>query len=291
MAGGRQRFHAALKALAWTALALLLGDLAWFLHTPAAPGQETPALLPHQLFEALTCLGLSWAFLRLERRPLSSLGLRLDARWVRQFALGAALGGGVILAAALASALFAGVRWRPGTPTLGTVLAGAWLYLAVAWAEELHYRGYPFQRLCEGLGPWPAQALFAAYFVFAHWQNPGMQGTTRAWAALNIGLASLLLGYAWIRTGSLAASLGIHFGWNFVQGPLLGFGVSGTRGASLLEPVLPGTSAWIHGGAFGLEAGLACAVAAVLALRLAARLPRADGILEACTEEPCRDGS
>lgn len=290
MADGRQRFHAAWKALAWTTLALLLGDLAWSLHAPAGP-RPASALLPPQAFEALGGLGLSWAFLRLERKPLSSLGLRLDARWFRQFGAGAALGGGIIFAAALAAALFAGVRWRPGTPALGPVFAGAWLYLAVAWAEEIHYRGYPFQRLCEALGPWPAQVLFAAYFVFAHGQNPGMQGATGAWAALNIGLASLLLGYAWIRTGSLALSLGLHFGWNFVQGPLLGFGVSGTRGASVLEPVLPGTSAWLHGGAFGLEAGLPCAIAAGLALLLLTRLSRAGAILEASEEEPCRDGS
>ncbi len=291
MADPWRRLHAALKALAWSALALLSSGLAWALHTPRAATEDLPALVPHQAFEALVGLALSWAFLRLEGRPLASLGLRLDARWLRLFASGAALGGGIILAAALAAALGAGVRWRPGTPSAATLLAGAWLYLAVAWTEELHYRGYPFQRLCEGFGPGFAQVLFAVYFVYGHWQNPGMQGATRAWAALNIGLASLLLGYAWIRTGSLAPSLGLHFGWNFVQGPLLGFGVSGTHGASVLEPVLPEARTWVHGGTFGLEAGLPCAVAAVLALLLVARLPRAGAILEGSEEGPCRDGS
>ena len=52
--------------------------------------------------------------------------------------------------------------------------------------------------------------------------------------------------------------MGIHLGWNWAQGNLLGFGVSGTEaGPTVLKPVFDGPE-WLTGGAFGLEASLPC---------------------------------
>ena len=286
----RARILAVLRALAWLGLFSVAVGALLSINPLYSDANALQSQLSDETILVAASLALSWGFLRLEGKPLNSLGLHLNRGWFRQFGQGVLLGGAVILVAALATALLAGVRWRAGTPAPATLASGVGLYLAVAWAEELHYRGYPFQRLCEALGPWAVQAVFAVYFVLGHWQNPGMAGTTRLWAALNIGLASLLLGYAWLRTGSLALSLGIHFGWNFVQGPLLGFGVSGTRGASVLEPVLPSGATWLHGGGFGLEAGLLCAVSCLAAFILVARFPLAGGILDE-KEQPCRDGS
>jgi hypothetical protein len=120
-------------------------------------------------------------------------------------------------------------------------------------------RGYPFQRLVEGAGPWVGQLVFAALFALMHWGNPGMHGATRAWATVNIALAALLLGFCYLRTRSLALPIGVHLGWNWAQGSLLGFGVSGTtdiKGAWM--PVFHGRPEWLTGGAFGLEASAIC---------------------------------
>jgi hypothetical protein len=80
-------------------------------------------------------------------------------------------------------------------------------------------------------------------------------------ACLNIGLASLLLGLAFLKTGSLALPIGVHLGWNWAQGPLLGFGVSGAGQRGHWTPVFGGLPQWLTGGDFGLEASLPCAVA------------------------------
>jgi membrane protease YdiL (CAAX protease family) len=163
--------------------------------------------------------------------------------------------------------LAGGVRWSL-TPTvgLGDLAAALWFYVAVAVNEELITRGYPFQRLVQGLGaPW-GLAIFAAIFALLHWANPGMVGATRAWATLTIALSAVLLGLAYLRTGSLALPMGIHLGWNWVQGSLLGFGVSGTADfPGLLTPVFAGKPTWVTGGAFGLEASLPGAVVCLLA--------------------------
>jgi hypothetical protein len=86
-----------------------------------------------------------------------------------------------------------------------------------------------------------------------------MQGVTRMWATINIGLASILLGFCYLRTRSLALPIGVHLGWNWAQGSLLGFGVSGTTDTKgLWTPIFHGKPEWLTGGAFGLEASLPC---------------------------------
>jgi membrane protease YdiL (CAAX protease family) len=91
-------------------------------------------------------------------------------------------------------------------------------------------------------------------------------GDIRYLAGLNIFIASLMFGFAFIKTKSLAMPIGIHFAANFVQGGVLGFGVSGNEEQGFLTPTLNGPD-WLTGGAFGLEAsvpGLICVIAITL---------------------------
>jgi len=221
----------------------------------------------------IACLGAllaTWACTAVERVPLTSVGLSLGRRWFRE-SLGGGLGGIAIMAiTALAVFALGGFRWvrDPGGSLLG-ILTGLPFFLIVAIKEEVIFRGYPFQRLLANLGPWPTQILMAAIFALYHGGNPGMSGSTRLWAFLNIGLAGLLLGACYLKTKSLALPMGLHLGWNWAQGNLLGFGVSGTRGAhGLWMPVFGAKPEWIHGGPFGLEASLPCAITCALAILL-----------------------
>jgi hypothetical protein len=80
---------------------------------------------------------------------------------------------------------------------------------------------------------------------------------------LNIFIASLVFGLAFVRTKSLAMPLGLHFMANLMQGGVLGFGVSGTEQSGLLKPVFSEIPDWLTGGQFGLKAsvlGLVCIV-------------------------------
>ncbi|MCG7754335.1 hypothetical protein [Flavihumibacter cheonanensis] len=52
---------------------------------------------------------------------------------------------------------------------------------------------------------------------------------------------------------------------NWVQGTLLGFGVSGNEQVSLLKPVFTNTSAWLTGGNFGLEASVPGLISVIIA--------------------------
>ena len=140
---------------------------------------------------------------------------------------------------------------------------------AAAVTEEVLFRGYLFQRFIDGLGMWPAQFVIAALFTLTHSDALREIGAQGLLAGTNIFLASLMFGLAFLRTRSLALPLGLHFAANVVQGPVLGFGVSGDDQSGWLTPVMAGDPSWMTGGAFGLEAsipGLACVILMILVL-------------------------
>nr|WP_320132974.1 CPBP family intramembrane glutamic endopeptidase [uncultured Holophaga sp.] len=210
---------------------------------------------------ALYVLALSWFALRKEDRGLTSLGFDLGRTWLRQGGLGLLLGLALMGLTSLLLFLAGAFRWAPGmTPVGREALWAPWIFLGVAIHEECLFRGYPFQRLVEAWGPGTAQVTLGAAFVLVHWQNPGLVPGSRLLPMLNIFLAGCLLGQCWLLTRSLALPMGLHLGWNWAQGSLLGFPVSGTTFArSPLHPILrPDLPAWLTGGAFGLEGSLAC---------------------------------
>ncbi len=125
------------------------------------------------------------------------------------------------------------------------------LMILVAFSEELVFRGYILQNLLDSIGKWPALLISALSFALAHSANPGFS----LLAALNIFLAGILLGINYIYTRNLWYAILLHFSWNYFQGPILGYDVSGQNLQSLFQHEVKG-SIWITGGSFGLEGSL-----------------------------------
>lgn len=128
----------------------------------------------------------------------------------------------------------------------------AWVVLL----EELLLRGFVFQPMVDGIGAWPALEAMALMFALAHWGNPGMHGATLVWATIDTALGAIQLGLTYLRTRRLTLPIGIHFGWNWAQGSLLGFDVSGLNQAGWLLPEMRGKPQWLSGGACGPEASI-----------------------------------
>jgi membrane protease YdiL (CAAX protease family) len=230
-------------------------------------GADHSSLSPLPVFFLLL---VTWICMRLRRQPLSGVGLQFDATWLRQLLWGTAFGSAQMLAVAALIYAAGGVRFAlDPAHGLAALAYGAWVFACVAVLEELLFRGFVFQRLVDGIGAPTALLLMAALFAIAHWGNPGMQGATELWASIDLALVGILFGLAYLRTGSLALPIGMHFGWNWIQGSWLGFDVSGMHQAGWLLPHLLDTPQWLGGGVFGPEASVFAVVidaAAVLLL-------------------------
>jgi membrane protease YdiL (CAAX protease family) len=203
------------------------------------------------------------------RKPLAELFGTLNVGWLKELCVGGLIGSVMMLVPAFVVGIFGWVRWQWNPMALSSLSSGLLLFAGVAIAEELLFRGFVFQRLLSGLGQWPAQLITAAFFLLTHLNNPGMTGTVKVMASINIFLASILFGLAFIRTRSLAMPLGLHWMANWVQGSILGFGVSGTEQSGLFVPIFRAAPGWLTGGQFGLEAslpGLVCVLIILLML-------------------------
>lgn len=218
---------------------------------------------------ALFALLVTAVCLRLRGEPLSAVGLRLGARWWRHAFGGIVFGCIAMLAIAAAITAAGGVRFQLAPSNALSALAiGAWSFAGVALFEELLFRGFVFQRLVDGAGATIAQLSMAILFAVAHWDNPGMEGATQVWATLDTALGAILLGLAFLRTGSLALPIGIHFGWNWMQGSVLGFDVSGLGQSGWLAPQLLDKPQWLSGGSFGPEASVFAVLVDVISIVL-----------------------
>lgn len=197
----------------------------------------------------------TWACTQLRKEPLSSVGFGLGRRWMKEFAWGTLLGFGTMLTIAGLIWAIGGVRFElDPARSLGALGYGLYFFLFVALFEENLYRGFLFQRLVDGTGVWFAQIALALLFATGHWGNPGMDGAAKVLGTLDIFLGAILYGLAYLRTRSLALPVGLHLGWNWMQGHVLGFGVSGYGQNGWFKPLFQGKAEWLTGGDFGPEA-------------------------------------
>lgn len=158
---------------------------------------------------------------------------------------------GILLLSAMATVLWLMklLQWFPADvdPT-GFILAVVMMIL-VSFAEELVFRGYVLNNLMQSMPKEAALFTSAILFAVFHSLNPNFNLI----AFINIFIAGILLGVNYIFTRNLWFAIFFHFSWNFFQGPVLGFEVSGLSLPSLLDQNLKG-SILLTGGAFGLEA-------------------------------------
>ena len=193
----------------------------------------------------------------IDRRSIRSLGLKKEWAW-RDILVGigiAALQMAFIffLHWALGWMKVTGVAWQqaPLSHVVRAVLVRLVIYIGVGFYEELFSRGYQLQNLEDGTNTFWALLISSSVFAILHILNPNADWIS----TLGIFLAGFYLAYAYLSARSLWLAIGVHIGWNFFQGTVFGFPVSGTTNASLLTLKVDGPTLFT-GGAFGPEAGL-----------------------------------
>jgi membrane protease YdiL (CAAX protease family) len=196
-------------------------------------------------------------------------GLPLDRLARRQFLAGLAFGMlliGICVALAATSGSYQ-ARITITARTLRLAVEVLLLLLGGALLEEVMFRGYPFQRLVEAVGPVWAVTVASALFAAAHLGNPNAGGVL-SWAFFNTIAIGVLLAVAYLRTRTLWFPFGIHFGWNFALGFVFGLPVSGLSDFSVLVHGSIRGRRWLTGGAYGLENSGAAAILLALSLLL-----------------------
>ena len=148
-----------------------------------------------------------------------------------------------------------------GTDQPAEILSAFFMFLYVAVGEEILFRGILFRWIDEKWGFVAALVVSAVLFGAMHLGQPG----STWWSSLAIAVeAGLLLGAAYKGSGTLWLPVGIHWSWNFFQGNIFGFAVSGgDAGVSLLQAATSGPDI-LTGGVFGAEASILTVVLGTL---------------------------
>jgi membrane protease YdiL (CAAX protease family) len=139
--------------------------------------------------------------------------------------------------------------------------------------EELIFRGTALRLLEQRWGSAVALAITSALFGVAHLMNPNSNVLSAVCVAIEAGL---LLGIAYIATRSLWLPIGLHFGWNFAEGDILGCPDSGVAVSGVFHTSTHG-NALITGGEFGPEGSLISPVLCLVVTMLLYRVAVAGG--------------
>ena len=174
--------------------------------------------------------------------------------WLREWGTGAAVGWGLALAVVVPVLLSLNLHARFAFTRLSlpSILLALATLLAATLAEEAIFRGYPFARLAEAIGPFTASVLLSFGFAIALISGSPPRHVL---FALTDGLVfGLLLSMAYLRTHALWLGWGLHFAYRAVAAVLLGLPIAGHgEFGALLDTYVSGPR-WLSGGAFGLDA-------------------------------------
>lgn len=133
-------------------------------------------------------------------------------------------------------------------PNFLQLLYAVLFFAMVAFVEEIVCRGYILRNLMQSMPPIYALVISALIFSFLHLTNPNIAIVP----LITLFALGLLLGINYIYTQNLWFGIFLHFSWNLLQGPILGYSVSGVSVNSILQQSLDGSDL-ITGGSFGFE--------------------------------------
>ena len=251
------RLRAGWRLLIQTILLIVLGAVVSIASSFLGPLNES--LLWSQILNFLIITGSVYIARRwLDKRSFESLGLKLDKQTLLDILAGIGItfvqmGFIYILMLALGWLTFVGFAWEfdPIQVVVRSVITFFIVFIIVGWNEELLSRGYQLQTIASGLNLLWGVIISSAVFGLLHLGNPNATWVS----AVGIFFAGVYLAYGYIRTRQLWLSIGLHIGWNFFEGVVFGFPVSGLDIYALTRIKVQGPELWT-GGAFGPEAGL-----------------------------------
>ena len=132
-----------------------------------------------------------------------------------------------------------------------SLLTGLILFIFVGVNEEMFARGYCMTVLKKTGNRWAPIIISSIIFSLMHSLNPSMSVISY----INLFLFAVLAAYMFIKSNNLWLPIGYHIMWNYFEGNIFGFQVSGLSTESLFKLKAPINNI-ITGGNFGPEGGL-----------------------------------
>ena len=249
-------------------IALFITSAAWFFASQTLAGRAAMGLsvrfnlsderpLLGVLF-LLFLLAIGFCFLQMIAHQSSSLrealGLPQRSTAGREWGIGAAIGWGLVVLAVVPMAIGGTlhIEFWTAPRAFWLVVLNLSMLVVSALVEEVAFRGYPFRRLIEVVGPTWATIFMSLFFGLLHAFNPDA-----TWISVLITMfAGVLLSIAWLRTHGLWLGWGLHFAWNASMGVLFGLPVSGIIDFSSVVQTRTTGSSWLTGGDYGPEGAL-----------------------------------
>lgn len=193
----------------------------------------------------------------IDRRPLSELGL-CSYNKLRKFSKIIILWTVIVFTLGLIICILSGsanisavqLHWKDLSLSLIMFIFGAFY-------EEILIRGYLLTRLCRsGLNIWISLSITSLIFSALHLANPDMS----ICSAVNLFLGGFFDGCIFLLTGSLWTAVISHCAWNWLQGSIFGFNVSGGEFYQSLITLEYPSYNLINGGLFGFEGSIICTI-------------------------------
>ena len=142
-------------------------------------------------------------------------------------------------------------------------------WLLQGGTEEVATRGWLLTRIAARTNLPLAIAISSSLFGILHMGNAGVTFLS----LLNIILDGVLAGLLLVYTDSIWLVVAQHGTWNYVQGNLLGFQVSGTGAdASIFSFTMGSGPDWLTGGTFGAEGSIITTLVLLVSLVIVYRL-------------------
>ena len=194
----------------------------------------------------------------IEKRSFSSIGFNKN-NWLKKYSLGILIGLAMmsIIVLILFPFGYITVEKNPiqpvGISAIASVLVILFGWIIQGATEEIVTRGWLLNVLSTKYNIGVGLLISSTLFGLMHLTNPNVNYI----AVINIILVGLFYGLYVIKTNDLWAVCGMHSAWNFAQGNIFGFKVSGldVSVGSLIDLNLVGSD-FVTGGIFGPEAGI-----------------------------------
>ena len=193
---------------------------------------------------------IAWKYVM--KRPLSNMGLtKLKKSW-KDLSVGLIFGiisMTVVFVILLITNQASVETWKPSFSI--DMIIYLVLFVLVGLAEEIYGRGFIMSTLRQTKSIPAVLIISSVLFALLHGANAGIG----ILPLINLTLIGLLFAYMYIRSGKIWMCIGYHITWNYFQGNVFGFKVSGTTTKGLLTTSIE-KSTILNGGNFGPEGRL-----------------------------------